>query len=113
MIQQVGERCTGCGLCSEICKSRAIRMEADDKGFLTPKVDDSMCVKCGACSTCCPTLNKNCFATPHHIFVATNKNSETLKSSTSGGIFRELAKHEIFGGGVRNCVLLSSWLCVA
>jgi ferredoxin len=43
-----GEKCTGCGICAEICAVDAIKVE-NDKAVVN---DD--CVECGACVNECP-----------------------------------------------------------
>lgn len=53
------ERCVGCGLCAEICPSRAIAMETSE-GEDHEKVVDSyvidlgLCIYCGYCQEVCP-----------------------------------------------------------
>lgn len=47
------ERCTGCGLCAEVCKGYPLYMEGH-----TLKVDQSRgfgCIACGACVAVCPS----------------------------------------------------------
>jgi len=48
-VQINQEKCTGCGLCVEICPVEAISME-DDKA----KIDAEKCVDCGQCVGECP-----------------------------------------------------------
>ena len=43
------ELCCGCGVCGAVCPVNAIRMEADDEGFLYPQLDRITCVDCGLC----------------------------------------------------------------
>ncbi len=42
------ERCTGCGNCTDVCPTEAIRIE-DGKAVITME-----CVDCGACPRVCP-----------------------------------------------------------
>ncbi|HSB33934.1 MAG TPA: 4Fe-4S binding protein [Nitrospirota bacterium] len=42
------EKCSGCGTCSEICPTEAIRIE-DGKAGITMD-----CIACGACPRVCP-----------------------------------------------------------
>jgi len=42
------EKCTGCGACTDICPSDAIRIE-DGKAEITME-----CIDCGACPRVCP-----------------------------------------------------------
>jgi len=48
-VQINQEKCTGCGLCVEVCPVEAISME-DDKA----KIDAEKCVDCGQCVGECP-----------------------------------------------------------
>ena len=48
-VQINKEKCTGCGLCVEVCPVEAISME-DDKA----KIDAEKCVDCGQCVGECP-----------------------------------------------------------
>ena len=44
------EKCTGCGLCVDICPVQVIKMEGD-----FPAVDKEWCIGCGVCAAPCPT----------------------------------------------------------
>ncbi len=88
------ERCTGCGMCANICPVNAIEMKEDSSGFLYPSFN-SNCINCDQCQRRCEARysvrdNAN-FLTPK-TFAAWSKSSETRFQSTSGGIFSELAK---------------------
>ena len=43
------EKCTGCGICVDICPLEAISMENDKA-----KVDNDTCTECGQCVDECP-----------------------------------------------------------
>ncbi len=45
------EKCTGCGLCVDLCPHRVLRME---EGKVVVHHPDK-CIECGACSKNCPT----------------------------------------------------------
>lgn len=97
----VGERCTGCSSCDNICPINAIRLIPDAKGFFYPKVDYVKCVKCGKCLTHCPAVTP---LNPEHriqpdVFAAWNKNEEIRINSTSGGVYSALAETIINRGG--------------
>ena len=46
--------CTGCAACSQVCPAGAVKMEADDEGFLFPRIDENLCNDCGVCRRTCP-----------------------------------------------------------
>ena len=48
-IQIDQEKCTGCGLCVDICPLEAISLENDKA-----KVDKGTCTECGQCVDECP-----------------------------------------------------------
>jgi NAD-dependent dihydropyrimidine dehydrogenase PreA subunit len=52
------ERCKGCYLCVASCKKGAVSLSGhtNSKGFITVKVDQDKCVKCGSCYAMCPDL---------------------------------------------------------
>ena len=41
--------CSGCRACEQICPKQCICMEADDEGFLYPKVNPESCIHCHLC----------------------------------------------------------------
>lgn len=49
-IPQVGEGCTGCGLCVKTCPDGGITLREPG-----PQIDLSLCLSCGKCADCCPT----------------------------------------------------------
>ena len=49
--------CTGCSACSQACPQGAVAMEANNEGFLYPRIDEGRCTDCGLCGRICP-VNK-------------------------------------------------------
>ena len=88
-------KCCGCTACASICPKHCIAMESDEEGFLYPKVDVNLCVACGACERVCPVTHSGESRRPLHCYAAKNKDSEVLKSSSSGGVFSLLAEYAI------------------
>lgn len=44
------KKCTGCGMCVDVCPRRVFAME-NGKAFMT---DRDLCMECGACAKNCP-----------------------------------------------------------
>ena len=44
-----GSKCTGCGICVEICPVDAISMKEEKA-----KIDMEICIRCGKCHDVCP-----------------------------------------------------------
>lgn len=51
--------CSGCGACVQVCAHHALKMNADEEGFLYPMVNLEKCIQCGLCNSICPMINKN------------------------------------------------------
>ena len=58
------EACKGCGLCVEICRSKARSMspEQNRHGVRPARVLREACVRCGTCYYFCPELGANTIA---------------------------------------------------
>ena len=46
------DKCTGCGMCSNICHKHAIEMVPDECGFVYPQMNTN-CVDCNKCENKC------------------------------------------------------------
>ncbi len=92
--------CSGCSACYSICPVKAINMQSDRKGFFYPVIDTKTCIDCGLCVKVCP-LNKDIKKNePLKFYGLKNANIETRLTSSSGGVFFELAKYVIKQSGV-------------
>mgnify|MGYP001132580802 CR=1 FL=1 len=99
--------CTGCTACASVCPERCIAMEADQYGFMYPKVDTAVidwnkCVGCGRCEKTCPVL---CHGSTEQskkttVYAAYSQNTEMRMASSSGGIVSELAEEILRRGGL-------------
>ena len=108
------EDCTGCGACLEICPKKAIRYRDDHEGFPTPVIDSDKCVECGLCQKVCPVFNPPEKTGIKAAYAAQlSDDPETLKESTSGGVFTALAREILRRGGiVFGCVWNESYEAV-
>jgi len=87
--------CTGCSACYNICPTKAIDMVFSEEGFYVPKIDENLCTNCGKCLTVCPVENmpslEDRFSNPK-TYVAWSLDESIRMSSSSGGIYPELAR---------------------
>ncbi len=95
------ENCCGCELCSIVCPKKAIIMEVDQKGFIIPQIDKSLCVNCNLCQTICAFREKRKKTNAIiESYAAKNINEEIQLKSSSGGVFYEIAKFILEQDGV-------------
>lgn len=92
--------CVGCDACNQICPKQCISMMADEQGFFYPYVETSKCIECGLCEKVCPVINQFDSKTPLQVFAGWNPDEHLRISSSSGGIFYELARKVLSNGGV-------------
>ena len=79
--------CCGCSACEQICPKNAIKMKPDDRGFLYPVIDNSLCVECGACKRVCAFQNGYEKNRAQKAYAIKHKDSNTRMTSRSGGVF--------------------------
>ncbi len=91
--------CTGCSACVNVCVHQAIIMQADDEGFLQPKIEEGKCVKCGMCTKKCPELFpiKRVETSPEAYAMISY---EDRNISSSGGAFSVFSRWILKEGGV-------------
>lgn len=94
------KNCTGCYACSNVCPKQVIEMKEDEYGYIYPVIDKQKCVECKLCEKTCPYINKIGLKYPTKCYAARVKETEILKTSTSGGIATILAKKIIEKNGV-------------
>ena len=102
------KNCYGCELCKNICPKGAIKMKENEDGFLNPVIDMKKCSHCGLCEKKCLYLNEEPvkkISRDDKTFAVQIKDKESLKKSSSGGFFYEMATNFINNGGyVAGCV---------
>ena len=94
--------CCGCTSCAQKCPKGAIRMQADEEGFLYPTIDKNKCINCGLCSKFCPQLKKISKMNKEYpkAYAIRNKNQDELLKSSSGGFFSVLANYVLDNNGI-------------
>lgn len=89
------DKCTGCGLCKNICPQHCITMKEDEEGFLYPYVDEEKCINCKACKKNCPVLNFPKLDNEYvekHAYCAIHKDNRIWEKSSSGGAFSAICQ---------------------
>lgn len=86
------KECVGCGNCATICPTNAVTMVEDSAGFAIRNIDYTKCIHCDACKKVCIQSDTRPQHKPLTFVAAANKNETERLSSSSGGIFIELAK---------------------
>lgn len=94
------EKCCGCTACSDVCPKECITMQRDEEGFFYPKVDEQLCIECGKCRSVCPMLHSEGGNIPVKILAEKNKDEKIRSTSSSGGVFYELAASFLKKGGI-------------
>jgi len=100
--------CSGCHACMSICPKDCITMTQDYEGFLYPKVNYNLCIKCKKCIDVCPVINKPKTNETPKAYACINKDEEIRLKSSSGGIFTLLAdlvlqeEGAVFGAAFNN-----------
>lgn len=106
-------KCSGCGMCSQICPFGAIRMEPDEEGFISPFVNLDACKKCGKCTNNCHNINDVEMNEPISAYGCVSKDP-LLENSASGGAFLGFARYAIeqMHGYVFGAILDKDMNCV-
>lgn len=100
VVENLGEKCSGCSACVNACPAGAITFDNDDDGFWRPVVDRGKCCSCKQCVTVCPALNEIPVGTILASYAARSRDVFTRMKSASGGVFYELAVRVVARGGI-------------
>lgn len=102
------KKCTGCRACEMNCPVHAISFCEDKEGFLSPSIDNALCVDCGKCLMKCPSNAEYRKKESSVGFIVQNKARKQTKKSASGGVFLGLATHFLEKG---NAVVMGAAVC--
>ena len=92
---EITNTCCGCGICSLVCNSNAIKIEKIN-GFYQAIVNSEKCVRCGICQKVC-SFNGDIGEKLDNakLFESKSSSLDVLKESTSGGIAHEILLESI------------------
>ncbi len=100
-IVVIGDACTACSACFNICKQDAVLMLENKEGFCYPNIDTTKCIDCGQCDAICPELNKNKEADLiQSAFYGWHEDELIRAKSSSGGAFSALADRVLNKKGI-------------
>ena len=92
--------CCGCRACEQTCHAAALSMKPDGEGFLYPVFDEARCVDCGLCERVCPMGDPLLpVDEPAEVYAAKSRSEKLCMSSSSGGLFSEIALHVLEKSG--------------
>ena len=104
LIDINNDQCVGCGVCVVVCPKFCISMHENEYGEYRPFfINKIACINCGQCEDKCVAFDPQIIGT--HIekcFFGYASEENIQKSSSSGGIFFEIAREFINKGG---CVI--------
>jgi coenzyme F420-reducing hydrogenase beta subunit len=117
-LARIGDdQCTGCAACANGCERRAIEIALSPEGFYRPVLRWELCDSCMECLGSCPVIAlvdkaRAVGESSDHVeaYAAWSNDEEIHLSSSSGGIFSELARQVLDNGGVVfGCEWGESW----
>lgn len=92
------EYCCGCSACEAVCPKGAILMSEGASGFTFPKINEELCIDCGACLNACAFKNSSLTGEPKEVYACKTAATD-IKKSSSGGAFACIAEDFINRGG--------------
>ena len=98
-IEDSDKFCTGCAACDNVCPVGAIEMIPGELGFVSPFINNTLCIQCDMCRKACPVLNLPEKEDKILKCYAVQANDEVRKKSSSGGAFTLFAEEILRCGG--------------
>lgn len=93
--------CTQCHACELMCPKHCISFKEGKDGFSIPVIDRSTCVECGLCVQSCHQLDSERPKTkPVRTYAAWSHDDSVRTTSSSGGVFTEIARYVFTKSGV-------------
>lgn len=92
-VIRIGDRCTGCEACVQLCPTQALSMKQNEEGFYAPFLQESACIGCGKCLSHCPVASPTCVTRsplPDKGYAGSHRDTAVLMESASGGAFSAL-----------------------
>lgn len=93
------DECSGCTACFNVCPVNCITMDPDEEGFLYPHIDEKKCIHCHRCIDVCERSKNEKESGSERCYVAFSYNESLRRTSSSGGVFGEIAGQILSQGG--------------
>ena len=97
------KQCSGCTACMNSCPHQAIRMQPDRLGFLYPRIDRTLCTRCGVCEKVCPFTGQARLEAGRPLpaaYAVRHQDLRQVAASQSGAAFIALSDSVMELGGV-------------
>lgn len=92
-IKDLGQKCTGCMACVDVCPINCISRVLGKDGFVYSEIDTSKCISCGKCYSVCPIETHEKHSENQQLFAAYSIDCAMQNRGSSGGMFELLARH--------------------
>lgn len=110
-INLFSDHCCGCGLCAAVCNQKAISMQVNADGFVTPCVDAGKCTDCGLCvKKCAYNKESHLVSEAGKYYLVQHKDALIRARSRSGGAFTAVSDGVLQrGGSVYGCKMITAF----